>query len=509
MPTLYSSYHSHTYSTHTRIHDPFSLPLTVRMSSTCLTQLSLQPGHPYQQRQWYRPRDYHDPDQDYDSDSRNAWRRLTRARRVVDMEDLGRSRTYPGLLPRSPSPPPPRPQREATLEKQNQHRSYSPASWITLRGTVFLMKPCPRLCIQGFLGGLCLSAAILQGCKLWSANECRTGALTGYHHYCATAKASVVATYLTAFLWISWLGWWFYKMVYEVSKRGLDGKDAQGGVQRGRDRHEHAVQQSHSEETDDGQIEVMIPMPGENPSDAVNMRQVGNPSRSSQEKPAPTHPQLTENLQQRSASNTAGNTTLSIDFLDRGHSNSSSSLGLGIDICTTIFIDDIGNLLDSSENKSGDNGDSDSAAISNSSGSQNTSSRSTSPGSSASKSLVCADAVASVPRHSTLARNHPHSVSLGAIGATDLTNTTGRSRSNSTCTDNKQIDQSIITAPAPAATASAAVASTITTPGSVITPRSSQKLVAVAVAFTISIAAEIRLSCLQVRAISCPIRPDL
>ena len=35
------------------------------------------------------------------------------------------------------------------------------------------------------------------------------------------------------------------------------------------------------------------------------------------------------------------------------------------------------------------------------------------------------------------------------------------------------------------------------------------KLVAAAVAFTISIAAEIRLSCLQVRAISCPIRPDL
>jgi len=197
----------------------------------------------------------------------------------------------------------------------------------------------------GYLFDVFLDWAILQGCKVWSANECKTGALTGYHHYCATTKASVVATYLTAFLWISRLGWWFYKMVYQVNKRELDDKEVQGGVQRGEDGHEHAVQQSHSEETDYGQIEVMIPIPGENQSDAVNMRQAGNLSRPSQEKHAPTHPQLSENLQQRPASNTAGNITLSIDPLDRGHSNS-SSLGLGINICTKSFIDDVGILLD-------------------------------------------------------------------------------------------------------------------------------------------------------------------
>ncbi|KAG0006864.1 hypothetical protein BGZ65_002703, partial [Modicella reniformis] len=322
------------------------------------------------------------------------------------------------------------------------------------------MKPYPRLFIQGLLGVMCLLAAILQGSQIWNTNNGRSA-----------LSVAVVASYVAAFAWIFWCGGWYYKTVYQVGKRGSDDKEAQGGVgvgvgpdgTSGGQGYKPAMIQSRSSsgQIDREQTEVMIPIPGETRENTVNLSQVNatavttgavvgmdddDPRRKSQhtvqqqqQQPSQTqvqssYPQHLENAQKRSVLDITTSALSTTEDLDDGNNNDnnnnvSSSFGLGIDICTKNFMDDVKQEFNKSENN-GDSPTTTTTGISsnnnNTGNFQNMSPKSTSPGSTVSKSLVRADAAAAVRNTTTITRNHPHNAN--SMNAT----TDGRSHSNST-----------------------------------------------------------------------------
>lgn len=107
-------------------------------------------------------------------------------------------------------------------EAMTLSRTVELATSAVVRVSLFLVSPLPRLSILiGFVAA-CFLAATMQWFKIRNGLDCAAVA-PQYRHFCATTKAAVTSTTITACFWIVWLGLWFrrsYSVYKEEQKAG-------------------------------------------------------------------------------------------------------------------------------------------------------------------------------------------------------------------------------------------------------------------------------------------------
>ncbi|KAF9948604.1 hypothetical protein BGZ70_002148 [Mortierella alpina] len=165
-----------------------------------------------------------------------------------------------------------------------------------------------------------------------------------YQHFCRTTKAAVVTTYLVAVLWMGWCGWWAYKTqlykgVLAMVLRRPEAFNAQSG---------------QSEQRDD----ITIVMPDDRITASpieINQRVQEQPE---QEKKQDSHHASSSQRPQKNKDLTLTVPELGERGADSNGSMSnvsgSSSLGLGIDICNSNFMEGSDYLCSSPEKESHD-----------------------------------------------------------------------------------------------------------------------------------------------------------
>ncbi|KAG0277897.1 hypothetical protein BGZ95_005129 [Linnemannia exigua] len=97
--------------------------------------------------------------------------------------------------------------------------TFSRAELVTraiVRICVILVSPLPRLCILIGLMAATFLATMMQWYKIRNAVDCAEVA-PEYRHFCATTKAAVTSTTVTAFGWMLWLVLWF-RLSYRFSR---------------------------------------------------------------------------------------------------------------------------------------------------------------------------------------------------------------------------------------------------------------------------------------------------
>ncbi|KAF9962538.1 hypothetical protein BGZ72_003137 [Mortierella alpina] len=229
------------------------------------------------------------------------------------------------------------------IAKQSCSSRKARISMRLIQGSLFMVYPRPRLWISVGLMGSSLFAASLQWYKIRNGSNCDAVPLM-YQHFCRTTKAAVVMTFLVAVLWMSWCGWWAYKTqpyqgVLTILLRRQVTLSKWNG-QRGQ------------------RNDVTIAMPDDRAAESPTEITTCMQEQPEQDEKPDSHYASTNQRAQKKR-----DLTLTVPELgERGADSTgsmsnvsgSSSLGLGIDICTRDFMEGSDYLCSSPDKESHD-----------------------------------------------------------------------------------------------------------------------------------------------------------